>query len=135
MGKRRCTIKLPREEAIKYAVKVLKTLYPEDNITIINPVGIMAAINAARMEFRYFRGKCIDRKIAALSRLFYELIQLHPLIDGNKRLAALILAAGLTKNNLTVKKSILKDLALKVARGDIGFRGVFECLRRHVRRI
>ena len=132
MGK--CVIKIPKVSNIMFMIKVLARSYPEDNIVLINKSAIEAAINTSKYEARYRSGSCLDKKVAVGARLFYELIQLHPLSDGNKRLAAYVLATYLYKNKLTIKKSVLKDLALKVARGEISFEGVYRCLRRHVRR-
>ncbi len=130
-----CVVELPNEEVIKYAINVLRDMYPEDDVVITRSTAINTAVYTAEVEFSYFSGECLDRVVAALARLYYELIRGHPLVDGNKRLATLVLTASLIKNGLTIWKTILKDLTIKAASGKLSFEGVYECLRKHVRRM
>ncbi|WP_131160247.1 Fic family protein [Aeropyrum pernix] len=59
------------------------------------------AIAAARWASRFSSGQpCYARKLAAAAALFYEIIMLHPLVDGNKWLATLVLNAFLARNSL-----------------------------------
>ena len=128
-----CVVELPNEEVIKYAINVLRDMYPEDDVVITRSTAINTAVYTAEVEFScfsYFSGECLDRVVAALARLYYELIRGHPLVYGNKRLATLVLTASLIKNGLTIRKTILKDLTIKAASGKLSFEGVYECLRK-----
>jgi len=42
----------------------------------------------------------MDKKLSAAATLFYEIVAGHPLTDGNKRLATLVLKAFLLRNGL-----------------------------------
>ena len=66
-----------------------------------------AALAAARWAFHASRGgPCSERKPAAAAALFHELITLHPLVDGNKRLASVVLWAFLRANRLPRPRKI-----------------------------
>lgn len=66
-------------------------------------------------------------------RLFYELITLHPLLDGNKRLATLALATYAHTNGLRIsEKDRLKDTAIKTAKGELNFNELLNTLRKHL---
>ena len=78
------------------------------------------AIAAARWAFRHSRSQPFyARKLAAAATLFHELVTLHPLVDGNKRLATLILDAFLIRNRLPRPRE-LYGVALQVAAGEWG---------------
>ena len=102
-SKDECQVKYPLLDVVDSAVAKLKELYPED---LIQWKGggreqVRQAIASAKWAFYYTEGlPCYKRKLAAAA-LFYELIILHPLVDGNKRLAVLILAAFLFKKRPT----------------------------------
>ncbi len=116
-GKHRCTISYPTLGVIERVVNVLRDLYPMDPIEWkgggVEQVG--QAIAAARWAFKFSKGQpCYARKLAAAAALFYELIMLHPLTDGNKRLASITLWAFLRVNRLPRPRKIA-EAALKVA--------------------
>ncbi|MEB3774427.1 MAG: Fic family protein [Desulfurococcales archaeon] len=77
-------------------MKKLKALYPDDYIQWKGGGKKQAeqAIAAAKWAFGFSKGKpCYERKLAAAAALFYEIIMLHPLADGNKRLAVVMLGS------------------------------------------
>ncbi len=117
-SKDECEVKYPPLDVVDRAVAKLKELYPKD---LIQWKGggreqVMQAIASAKWAFYYAEGlPCGRRKLAAAATLFY----LHPLVDGNKRLTVLILAAFLFKNGLpTPKTGDMYVAALKVASGE-----------------
>jgi len=62
---------------------LLKSRYPDDSITWKGRGEAKQAIVAARWALRFSNDKpCYARKIAAAAALFYEIITLHPLVDG-----------------------------------------------------
>ena len=65
----------------------------------------------------------------AAAVLFYEIITLHPLVDGNKRLATLLLDAFLIKNGLPRPKTIY-EAALRAASSEWGQEDVYKWLLR-----
>ncbi len=87
--------------ALLYAVEKLRTSYPEDHIRVASYGVLERAIEFAKAAARYTQGSCTDKKLAATAALLYEVIVGHPLTDGNKRLATLVLKAFLLKNRLT----------------------------------
>lgn len=96
MGKRTCRIRYPTLQVIGQAVEKLKALYPDDYIQWKGGGKKQAeqAIAAAKWAFGFSKGKpCYERKLAAAAALFYEIIMLHPLADGNKRLAVVMLGS------------------------------------------
>lgn len=59
----------------------------------------------------------------------------HPLVDGNKRLASLMLYYFIKKNGCVLKeKNKLYDLAILVAENKIDKEGVMKWLRKRLRR-
>ena len=134
MARKRCVARFPKLKHLHLAISILKRMYPEDPIELVDRGALESAISMARHVFRSWRGSCLDRKVAAGVRLFYEIIQLHPLVDGNKRLATLLLGAYLIVNGLTTKRAYLKELAIKVARGELDFEGAVRWLRDRVKR-
>ncbi len=121
-------VELPSTEVIKYFIEVLRRLYPGDDILITNLSIIESALASAYYSVK-LGSDYLSSLIYGVSRLFYELITLHPLIDGNKRLATLALTTTLIRNGLLVSKSVLKELAIEVAKGDLSFDDVCKYLR------
>ena len=131
-GKRVCRIKYPTLRVFEAAVELLRSRYPDDPLVWKGggreQVG--QAVEAARWAFRFSSGRpCYARKLSAAAALFYEIIMLHPLVDGNKRLATLILDAFLIRNRLPRPKRIA-EAALRVAGGEWGQEDVYEWLLR-----
>ena len=112
-----CDAQYPDVDDIEVAVGELRRLYPEDHIEWRGGGRQLAeqAVEAARWAHRLAGAtSCSERKLAAAAALFTELIKLHPLIDGNKRLATVMLWAFLKVNGLPTPSSIA-EAALKVA--------------------
>ncbi|MCE4622576.1 MAG: Fic family protein [Desulfurococcales archaeon] len=134
-GKKRCVISYPTLRVIERAVNMLQNLYPTDLIEWKGSGRKQAeqAVAAARWAFQLSKGQaCTMRKLAAAATLFYELITLHPLVDGNKRLATLLLGAFLIKNDLPTPKNLYKP-ALKIAGGEWSREDVYKWLLRAYR--
>ena len=132
MEAKKCKIRFPTIRALDYAVSRLRELYPSD------PIGWKGggreqaeqAVAIARWTFKFSRGRpCYERKLLAAATLFYEIIMLHPLVDGNKRLATTMLWAFLKANKLPRPKNIA-DAALKVASREWGQEDVHQWLLR-----
>ena len=103
MKARKCRVFYPTTGTFERAIEKLRQEYPEDSIDWKGGgrEQVTQAIAAAKWAFQLSRGKpCYARKLAAGAALFYETAMLHPLIDGNKRLAVVMLAAFLVKNRL-----------------------------------
>jgi len=134
-GKRRCKTSLPPPTLIDKAVSMLRARYPDDEINWKGGGREQAeqAVAAARWAFQLNRGQpCYSRKLAAAAALFYEVITLHPLTDGNKRLATLLLDAFLIKNRLPRPRNIA-NAALRVAAGEWSQEDVYRWLLRAYR--
>ena len=132
MGKRRCRISYPTLMVFERAVDHLRARYPLDPIRWKGGGREQAeqAIAAARWAFRFSKDRpCYARKLTAAAALFYEVITLHPLVDGNKRLATLMLDAFLIKNGLPRPRRIA-EAALRVAGGEWGQEDVYQWLLR-----
>jgi len=130
---RECSVYIPSRDYVEYAIRKLRELYPGDNLVVMNSSVLLLAIEAAKISFEYSRDSCLDRKVIAISRLFYELVMGHPLIDGNKRLSTLMLVYSIMKNGLTVDKEVLTYLAISTAEGKLDFKKLCKYLRSHVR--
>lgn len=128
-----CRVDIPSKDHIEHVIYKLRELYPDDELIIMNSSVISSAIEAAKISFRHSKGSCIDRKVIALSRLFYELIMGHPLVNGNKRLSTLVLIYSIMRNDLIVSKEMLTSLAINTAEGKLNFKELYKYLRRHVR--
>jgi len=86
------------------------------------------ALSLARWIFeRLHHIPCTQRKLYSTASFFYEIIKLHPLIDGNKRLATLLLDAVLIANGLCRPERIA-EAALHVAAGEWGPEDVYHYL-------
>jgi len=130
-GKKRCKIYYPTPKVFEQAVIRLQGLYPND---LIRWKGggreqVEQAIVAAQWAFQ--PKPCYARKLAAAAALFYEIIMLHPLTDGNKRLATLMLGAFLALNKLPLPRpGTVYPVALRVASREWGQEDVYHWLLR-----
>lgn len=113
-----------------YAVRRLADIYPNDMVRVVSMDALARALDAARLAALYAGGDCLDRKVSAAAALFTEIINGHPLSDGNKRLATLLLKAFLAVNGL--KRPILYMAAIRVARGEWGYEEFRRWLRREL---
>ncbi|MCE4612101.1 MAG: Fic family protein [Desulfurococcales archaeon] len=132
MSKRKCRISYPTLRVFERAVDLLRSRYPSDPIRWKGGGREQAeqAIAAAKWAFRFSKDEpCYARKLAAAAALFHEIISLHPLVDGNKRLATLMLDAFLIKNGLPRPRRIA-EAALRVAGGDWSQEDVYQWLLR-----
>ncbi len=130
--KKTCRVYYPTVRHVERAISMLVGRYPHDSIRWKGGgrEQVEQAIAAARWAFRFSRGRpCYERKLAAAAALFYEIITLHPLVDGNKRLATLLLDAFLIRNNLPRPRNIA-GAALRVAAGEWGQEDVHRWLLR-----
>ncbi len=126
--RRKCKIYYPTVEALLYAVEKLRRAYPEDHIHIASKAALERAIESARAAAGYTPGSCMDKKLSAAATLFYEIVAGHPLTDGNKRLATLVLKAFLLRNGL--RRPVAYRAAIKVASGEWSLEDVYKWLRR-----
>lgn len=120
-NKQACVINYPTLRVLERAVELLRNRYPLDSIGWKGGGKEQAgqAIAAARWAFQLSEDQpCYARKLATAAALFYELITLHPLLDGNKRLATLVLDAFLITNRLPRPKEIY-TVALRAAAGEL----------------
>ena len=111
-----------------YAVEKLRQLYPEDNIHVVSRSALEDAISAAKFAAAYAGGACREKRLMAAATLFYEIITRHPLSDGNKRLATLMLEAFLVKHGFEMP--VAYRAAIKVASGEWGLEDVYKWLKR-----
>ena len=116
-AKKRCRIRFPSLRLILYIVERLKRRYPQDSIAVISGDALGSIITSARYAARYTRGPCRRKKLVAAATLFYEAIMSHPLTDGNKRLAVVLLRAFLRANRLK-QPDFAYEAAVRVARGE-----------------
>ena len=118
-SKRKCVIYYPTLKTLLNAVERLKQLYPEDRIHVVSRSALEDAISAAKFAATFTRGSCREKKLVAVATLFYEIITRHPLSDGNKRLATVMLAAFLKKNSSkTPRPGGVWRVAVYVATGE-----------------
>jgi prophage maintenance system killer protein len=131
-SRRACRIRYPTLRVVERIVEGLRELYPGDPIRWKGGgrEQVEQAIAAARWTFRFTRGQpCHARKLAAAAALFYEIITLHPLTDGNKRLATVMLWAFLRVNGLP-RPRMIAEAALRVTGGEWGQEDVYQWLLR-----
>jgi len=127
----RCIIHYPTLDVLFYAVERLRRAYPEDHIHVAVRGALEGAVSAARFAVAFTRGSCREKKIVAAATLFYEIIARHPLSDGNKRLAATMLAAFMRKNSLRAPRpGSVWRAAVRVAAGGWGPEDVKRWLQR-----
>ena len=82
----------------------LRRLYPENLIEVMNKSAIYLALETTMREaekIKRFKVKVVRNA----SRLFYELIMLHPFIDRNERAATAALILFLRNNGYKVRRS------------------------------
>ena len=108
---------------------MLKRRYPQDPIAVISRDALESIVTSARYAARYTRGPCKTKKIAAAATLFYEAITNHPLTDGNKRLAVVLLRAFLMANRVE-QPDLAYEAAIRVARGEWDIDDVVRWLQR-----
>ncbi len=131
-GKKRCRVYYPTQRVFELAVGRLQALYPDDPIEWKGGgrEQVEQAVAAARWAFQLKGDRpCYARKLAAAAALFYEVIMLHPLTDGNKRLATIMLWVFLRANKLPRPRNIAQ-VALRVAGGEWGQEDVYRWLLR-----
>ena len=112
----------------------LRRAYPKDLIRVMNRGAIESTLYAVRYagnELRSFRA----RVSAKAATLLYLMVMNHPLIDGNKRFAALTTKAFLRINGYRVPDNVLRDLTLGAALGKLGPQDVYNLLYRYVSRV
>ncbi|MCE4604698.1 MAG: Fic family protein [Aeropyrum sp.] len=123
-------MRYPKLQFVERVVAKLRELYPRD------PIGwkgggreqVEQALEAARWAFHFTKDKpCYARKLAAAAALFTEIILLHPLTDGNKRLATLMLWIFLRVNRLPRPRRIA-GAVIRVAGGEWGQEEVYQWL-------
>ncbi len=128
-AKKRCTIRYPMLKLLLYIVGMLERRYPQDSITVVSRDTLESVIESARYAARYTRGPCRRKKLVAAATLFYEAIASHPLTDGNKRLAVVLLRAFLRANGVR-QPDFAYEAAVRVARGEWGVDDVVKWLQR-----
>jgi hypothetical protein len=129
-------VRYPSLRVFEFAVERLRELYPGDPISWRGDGRRLAeqAVAGARWAFQLSRGEaCYERKLWAAAALFYEVIMLHPLTDGNKRLASIMLWAFLRANGLPKPRRVAHS-ALRVAGGEWGLDDVYKWLLRVYKR-
>lgn len=100
---------------------------------ILNPGSIDFLI--AKIESKTPK-KDYNRQIATVSAIFwYELIQSHPFIDGNKRTATETMKLFLKQNNLKLDTPLggLVYISLKIANNEIVYPELIEWIYRRIK--
>ena len=123
----------PTVELVKFIVKSLRETYPDDYIVIIKSIDdILSAAKWCRL-----RAKSVKNKILWYAAcLFYYFITGHPLSDGNKRCAVVLVLWFLKKNGYYVyKRKDVYGLALNTAMGEKSKEDVYKWFVKHVRRL
>ena len=129
-GGRVCRVEYPALRVFEAAVELLRSRYPDDSLEWKGEAKEQAgqAVEASRWAFHFSEeASCYARKLAAGAALFYEIITLHPLVDGNKRLATLVLDAFLIRNRLP-RPGRIAEAALRVASREWGQEDVYQWL-------
>ena len=120
----------PTVSLVKRAVRVLRRLYPEDHIVFMRSVDdILSAAKWCRLRAKSTRARILWYAAC----LFYYFITGHPLSDGNKRCASLLILWFLERNGYEVVGD-LYTLALNIALGKTSLEETCRWLGRHVRR-
>ncbi len=92
-------VEIPEYEDLLEAVRILKRLFPDDPIEVIDRGALESAVEGTKKMLYYLPfQKSEEKAIAAASKLLYELSMLHPLSDGNKRLASFVCLSVLEAN-------------------------------------
>ncbi len=106
---------MPTERILRYIVSNLQYLYLDDNIFALKGFdGILSA--ARRCSDR--GGDLFEKTVWIASCLLYYIINEHPLVDGNKRLAAVATKIFLYKNGYRTDNYALYAIIISIARGD-----------------
>ncbi len=108
----------PTLKLILYLIKRLQELYPEDYIRLYRLEALELTLHNMKYVGCQYK-KTRYRLAAKAASLLYDLVTLHPLTDGNKRLAVWATGAFLMKNGYYVPKSTMFKLALLIARTEI----------------
>ncbi len=120
----------PTASLVETAVRVLRRLYPEDYIVFIHDVNdILSAAKWCRLKAESARNKILWYATC----LYYYFITGHPLSDGNKRCASLLLLWFLEKNGYEVIGDIY-TLALNIALNKTSLEETYQWLKRSIRR-
>ncbi len=122
----------PSITLITHLVHLLKELYPSDYIRVYRHEALELVLEDLRWAGREYRRKP-NIVAAKAASLLYDIIVLHPLTDGNKRLAVLATAAFLIKNGYYVPRSTMFRLALLIARNEVDKGEVYKWLLRELR--
>ncbi len=103
-------------------------MYPQDPIAVVSRDTLESIIEGARYAAWYTRARVGVRSCVAAATLFYAIAS-HPLTDGNKRLAVVLLRAFLWANRVR-QPDFVYEAAVRVARGEWGVDDVIKWLRR-----
>ena len=112
----------------------------DDIVTINRKLG-GAILNPGSIDFLITRiesktqKKDYKRQVATVSAIFwYELIQSHPFVDGNKRTATETMKLFLKQNNLKLDTPIsgLVYISLKIANNEISYPELIEWIYRRL---
>ncbi len=129
LGNYRRRVFFPKRKVFYYAIDVLRKMFPQDDFTVMNPHVFETVV--ADMKWSYK----LHGFTGAAASLFYDLIMDHPLVDGNKRLASLMLYYYVKKNGYMIRDhDKLYDIAILVAEGKISKQGVIKWLRKRLRK-
>ncbi len=119
----------PTVRVFHRAIMKLKSRFPEDDFTVMNNAVFKTIVEDMKWSYR------LGGFTGAAAALFYDLIMDHPLVDGNKRLAASMLIAFLYRNGYELSGSEkLYELAIKVAENKKSKQGVSKWLRKRLRK-
>jgi death-on-curing family protein len=128
-GRKKRKIYIPSTRIFYKAINILKKMYPTDDFTVMNSSVFKTISEHVRWEL----GE--HGFIYSVAKLFYDIIMDHPLVDGNKRLAVLVTNAYIERNGYyLLNKNELYELAISVASGRRSVEGVYNWLRRNLRK-
>ena len=121
---------VPDLNLLERLVKELHRTYPEDAIVPMSDLN--AVLEAAYWCMTRRRG---DKALWLAAALIYYIVNGHPLVDGNKRLAMLITNETLKNNGYFVPGRHLESACLRVATGTLTLKGVYKWLVRKAKRL
>jgi len=125
-------IQYPSISLLKYLVDILRKLYPSDYIKTYRPEALEMILENMKWAGEEYRRKPNIVAAKAVS-LLYDIIMLHPLTDGNKRLAVLATVVFLIKNGYYVPRTTMFRLALLIARNKVDKGEAYKWLLKELR--
>ena len=112
----------------------LRRAYPRDLIRVMNRGVIESSLYAVKYSGRGYRS-FRARVSAKAGSLLYFIVSGHPLTDGNKRFASLLVRYFLLINGYDIDRALLTDLSLRIAEGRVSPEILYRVLYQHIIRV